>query len=94
MSYFFVTLLCWDMAGDEGGWVQGLWVVILGVVMTLVLLLCDRLLLFGSTHRRCFTLDSDCPSLSQANSTLEIAHSLELVTSSLHHHEGIENKAF
>jgi hypothetical protein len=50
MSCFFVTLLCWDMAGDKGGWAQALWVPIVGVVVSLVIWIGDRVLMTGAAH--------------------------------------------
>jgi hypothetical protein len=47
-SCFFLTLLCWDMAGDKGGWSQALWVPIVGVVMIMTIWLLDHALyIFG-----------------------------------------------
>jgi hypothetical protein len=43
-SCFFVTMLCWDMVGDEVGWEQGLWVPIAGVLMLLTVWIWDHLL--------------------------------------------------
>jgi Leucine-rich repeat (LRR) protein len=44
-SCFFVTMLCWDMVGDEVGWEKGLWVPVAGVLTLLILWIWDRLLL-------------------------------------------------
>lgn len=38
-SCFFITLLCWDMVGDQEGWYQGIWVPISGVIMFFFFLL-------------------------------------------------------
>jgi hypothetical protein len=46
-SCFFVTLLCWEMVGDEVGWEGGLWVPAVGVAMLLTLGIWDRLLVSG-----------------------------------------------
>jgi hypothetical protein len=46
-SCFFVTLLCWDMAGDQGGWFSALWVPIVGVVMAMLIWVWDRVLISG-----------------------------------------------
>jgi hypothetical protein len=46
-SCFFVTLLCWEMVGDEVGWQGGLWVPIVGVVMLLAIWIWDRFLVSG-----------------------------------------------
>jgi hypothetical protein len=43
-SCFFVTMLCWDMVGDEVGWKAGLWVPVAGAMMLLVVWLWDHLL--------------------------------------------------
>jgi hypothetical protein len=72
VSCFFVTLLSWDMAGDKGGWLQALWVPIVGLVMPLVIWICDRLLM---------TQPTDHPS---SKDNPDNAHSLEMVLSSLH----------
>jgi hypothetical protein len=46
-SCFFITLLCWEMAGDRRGWSHALWVPIVGFVMVLILWLWDRALVSG-----------------------------------------------
>jgi hypothetical protein len=43
-SCLFVTLLCWDMVGDEVGWEKGLWVPAAGVLMLLTIWLWDHFL--------------------------------------------------
>jgi hypothetical protein len=35
-SYAFMTLLCWDMVGDQIGWYNGFWVPIVGALMFLM----------------------------------------------------------
>jgi hypothetical protein len=47
-SCFFVTLLCWDMAGDQGGWFSALWVPIVGVVIAMLIRVLDRALMSGA----------------------------------------------
>jgi hypothetical protein len=78
MSCFFVTLLCWDMAGDKGGWLQAVWVPIVGVVMSLAIWVCDRLLI-GAPHWSC---TSFCPNHRQSSPSLRIG--TELVNHFLH----------
>jgi hypothetical protein len=67
MSCFFLTLLCWDMAGDRGGWLQAVWVPIVGVVMAMAIWVCDRVLVTGmpsqSWFRDVFSLFFSCTSL-------------------------------
>jgi hypothetical protein len=87
MSCFFVTLLCWDMAGDKGGWLRALWVPVVGVVMSLALWVCDRLLVTEAYHR-CWSRDASsllftCSSLCPRSSSLLPADT-ELVSPSLH----------
>jgi hypothetical protein len=67
MSCFFVTLLCWDMAGDKGGWSQALWVPIAGVAMVLLIWVWDRVLVTGAAH--------GYGGWSQHVSSLELVHS-------------------
>jgi hypothetical protein len=67
-SCLFVTLLSWDMVGDQVGWYEGLWVPITGVVMLLLIWFWDRLL---KRHLR-------------DQSQRSASNSVELVTSSLH----------
>jgi hypothetical protein len=43
-SCLFVTLLSWDMVGDQVGWEEGLWVPVVGLAMLLLLWLWDRFL--------------------------------------------------
>jgi hypothetical protein len=42
-----VTLLSWDIAGDQGGWFKALWVPILGVVIAMSIWVWDRVLTLG-----------------------------------------------
>jgi hypothetical protein len=87
-SCFFVTLLCWDMAGDKGGWSQALWVPIMGVGMAMAIWVWDRMLL---SRARLWNLPRSwwCsirhPQLSNPNpvSAADV-DSLELVRPSLH----------
>ena len=46
-SSFFVTMLCWDMAGDRGGWAQALWVPIVGVLIVIAVWFWDQFLISG-----------------------------------------------
>lgn len=85
-SCFFATLLGWDMAGDQGGWFEALWVPIVGVVMVIAIWVWDRFLLSPSLS------DQDwCPHFSvqsliphKGNSESTIASSLEIIRSVLH----------
>jgi hypothetical protein len=88
MSCFFVTLLCWDMAGDQGGWSQALWVPIVGVAMVLAIWVWDHR---GSWSQHLPTLFSSCssPCPSDHHPSPSIlrpgtGQSVELVHSSLH----------
>jgi hypothetical protein len=91
-SCFFMTLLCWDMAGDKGGWSQALWVPIVGVVMVFVILFSDWMQLSRVDHQRSahgFFLFSLCsshchPQPHSDHNPNTVAHSLEFVRSSLH----------
>jgi hypothetical protein len=49
-SCFFVTLLCWDMAGDKGGWSQALWVPIVGMAMAMAIRVWDLIVLSPWSH--------------------------------------------
>jgi hypothetical protein len=46
-SCFFMTLLCWDIAGDEVGWYDALWVPLSGVGILLLVTLWEMLLRRG-----------------------------------------------
>jgi hypothetical protein len=86
MSCFFVTMLCWDMAGDKGGWLQALWVPIVGAVMALVIWVSDRQLMTATLHGSWSPHFSSCSRLCpSSNRNTDPADSLELVHSSLHH---------
>jgi hypothetical protein len=86
MSCFFVTLLCWDMAGDKGGWSQALWVPIVGVAMVLAIWVWDRLWIPGSHGTAChrFSLPHDHHPSSTSTLRPGTGNSLEFVRSSLH----------
>jgi hypothetical protein len=99
MSCFFVTLLSWDMAGDKGGWLQALWVPIVGAVMALAIWVSDRQLMTGAAQRSwsprlsslfssfSSSLPNDHPPFASTRHP-ETDHSIELVLSSLHHDPG------
>jgi hypothetical protein len=84
-SCFFITLLCWEMAGDRGGWDRALWVPVVGVVMVLIIGMWDRALVNGTiafekvTSTLLFGSDG-CDSDSMPNSV-----ELFVVRSSFHH---------
>jgi hypothetical protein len=88
-SCFFVTLLSWEMAGDKGGWLQAVWVPIVGMLMTLVIRVCDHLSLPRS-YLQCWSPHSPFLltrlSLPRHNDDpkADIASTLEFVPSSLH----------
>jgi hypothetical protein len=90
MSCFFVTLLCWDMAGDQGGWSQALWVPIVGVAMVLAIWVCDSLWMTkaaqGSWSQHVSSLFTCLNYHPSATSTprQDTSHLLQLVRSSLH----------
>jgi hypothetical protein len=94
MSCFFLTLLCWDMAGDKGGWLQALWVPVVGVVMAFVIWVFDRLLMSGAPLVWSWSPDvsflffsclpNDQQSSSKSNPQSDTTQSLQLVRSSLH----------
>jgi hypothetical protein len=46
-SCFFMTLLCWDIAGDKMGWFGSLWVPLSGVVILVIVILWDLMLRRG-----------------------------------------------
>jgi hypothetical protein len=78
-SIFFITLLCWDMVGDQVGWYSGLWVPIVGFAMVLILWLWERLLVSG------VFLSIPLPSaLKGILSPSRQSNSFELAISSLH----------
>jgi hypothetical protein len=91
-SCFFVTLLSWDMAGDQGGWFHALWVPIAGVAMAVLIWVWDRVLISGRIANqdwsRHFSFASLCSSLLPNNRHLEpttaAPSTLEIVRSSLH----------
>jgi hypothetical protein len=89
-SCFFVTLLCWDMAGDQGGWFSALWVPIVGVVMAMLIWVWDRVLISGvipegDCSRQFFSsLFSSLLPNNHHRSESANSPSLEIVHSSLH----------
>jgi hypothetical protein len=76
-SSSFASLLCWEMAGDDGGWSNNLWVPIVGVAMMMMIWMWDRLLI-----KRTIQLDrySDIVFGSDSANAIEI-----VVRSSLHY---------
>jgi hypothetical protein len=71
-SCSFVTVLCWDMVGDQVGWYEALWVPAAGVVMVGMLCVWDQIV------KKKYLSPIHPPSPAAA------ANSLELVHSSLH----------
>jgi hypothetical protein len=47
-STLFITLLCWDMVGDQVGWYAGLWVPFVGFAILLILAVWERVLVTRS----------------------------------------------
>jgi hypothetical protein len=81
-SCFFVTLLAWDVAGDQGGWFKALWVPIAGVAMALLLWVWDQIL---TSKSGIHVLEWSQSFLSLTLPTTPPTHpALELVHSSLH----------
>jgi hypothetical protein len=80
-SCFFMTLLGWDMAGDQSGWFHALWVPIVGVAMAMVLWVWDWVLISGKipADRLSFSLPP-----SKCHSDPTAALSPEFIRSSLH----------
>ena len=91
-SCFFATLLGWDMAGDQGGWFEALWVPIAGVMMLIAIWVWNRVLGIlsvsdGAGFRLSFPHRFSSPLLRNnrpSDSTIAIAGSLEMIRSSLH----------
>jgi hypothetical protein len=90
-SCFFVTLLCWDMAGDQGGWFSALWVPIVGVVMAMLIWVWDRVLISDAIaevgwFQRFFSslFSSLLPNIHYRSKSANDSPSLEIVHSSLH----------
>jgi hypothetical protein len=98
-SSFFVTMLCWDMAGDRGGWAQALWVPIVGVLIVIAVWVWDQFLISGMHLQEwlrrgsliCYTTCCSCcvtHGKDQSNSSEVMSgtekSSLEFVHSSLH----------
>ena len=79
---FFVTLLCWEMAGDREGWLEALWVPAAGLVMVFLIWLWDRALVSQSLDLRSFldTLVLDC----QRQKSLPDSIELQVSRSALH----------
>jgi hypothetical protein len=88
------------MARDKGGWLQALWVPIVGVAMVLVIWVCDRLFTFEAPlplgwflH---FPLLFPCPSLCPSfrhQPKADMAHSVEFVHSSSNQSPAAEGSA-
>jgi hypothetical protein len=84
------------MAGDKGGWLQALWVPIVGVAMVLVIWVCDRLFTFEAPLPLCwllhfpllFSCTSLCPSFRHQPKP-DMAHSVEFVHSSSNQSTGV-----
>jgi hypothetical protein len=76
------------MAGDKDGWLQALWVPMVGIGMAVVLWVSDRLLVSGAPTCNRSLLSSSCSSMntSRHHSTPDpdTGPSVEFVRSSLH----------
>lgn len=82
ISCLFITLLSWDIVGDQVGWYEGLWVPITGVAMISVVWLWDRILISRvfDQHLRYFSrFISPPPTFSSSNS-----HNVEFISSAIH----------
>jgi hypothetical protein len=82
-SCCFVTLMAWEMAGDQEGWFQAKWVPIVGVVISILIWVWDRVLISGVIPNRDWSrrFSDLCSSFLPNNRP---AASLEIVHSSLH----------
>jgi hypothetical protein len=91
-SCLFVTLLCWDMAGDKAGWFQALWVVVVGVLMAIVIWICDCIFKYAAPDLSWFPSSlpvffSFCSSLASTplrHANSESIQTLEFVRPSFH----------
>jgi hypothetical protein len=77
-SCLFVTLLCWEMVGDEVGWERGSWVAAVGVGILFVVWIWDRFLVSRVINLLFSITLQDIPS-----PLIVSSHSTELVRSSL-----------
>jgi hypothetical protein len=81
-SSLFITLLCWDMVGDQVGWYEGLWVPFAGVAMIFMVWLWDRMLIRRVLDRylqSCSKFIAPSPSFTSSNS-----HNVEFIPSAIH----------
>jgi hypothetical protein len=46
-SCFFMTMFSWEIVGDEVGWLEAIWVPVLGVVILFIVMVWDALLVRG-----------------------------------------------
>lgn len=46
-SCFFMTMFSWEIVGDEVGWLEAIWVPVLGVVILAIVMVWDALLVGG-----------------------------------------------
>jgi hypothetical protein len=87
-SCFFVTLLGWDIAGDQGGWFEALWVPIVGVVIVTVIWIWDQVSISGEISDWASSFSFSLCSLNRHSEVVDVG-SLELVHSSLHQHPSV-----
>jgi hypothetical protein len=88
-SCVFLTLLGWDMAGDQGGWLQALWVPIVGVAMVSAIGIWDQVLISDRIPAQGCSFSSFSfffPS-SRNSKSVDVC-SLEFAHSSLHQRPG------
>lgn len=94
-SCLFITLLCWDMAGDAVGWERAMWVPLTGIAIFLLILLWDQCLTHGllEKYSSWFAFisivsrgSSPSTSLLPPSAPLDSSnsHNVEFITSSLH----------
>jgi hypothetical protein len=86
-SCFFITMLSWDVAGDQGGWLKASWVPMVGVAMAMLIWVWDHILISDgiavldwsrhllSSHRR--LQSTNIPSLEIVQSSLHPSSSAE-----------------
>jgi hypothetical protein len=56
-SCFFMTMFSWEIVGDEMGWLDAIWVPVLGVVILVIVVVWDNLLVRGKIGRSGITFD-------------------------------------
>jgi hypothetical protein len=83
-SCFFMTMFSWEIVGDEMGWLDAIWVPVLGVVILVIVVVWDNLLVRGKIGPVCRASSGQAEMMPPSRSPTHDSVELLAVRSTLH----------